>query len=580
MKTILKIFVILGIALMLLPGCTEVLEEQPRSVLTPEYFATPAGIDAGVIAAYSYLRFVYGAESHMSLTIMGTDEYTHGVESLAIPINTYVGGLNPESGMIGVVWSRAYAAINTCNGVLEKGPEADMNPEDKANLIAEAKYLRAHWYFLLVQFYGDVTLSKKFITVPSAEASRAPMKDVYDVIVQDLKEASVELADARSEPGRVAKAAAKHLLSKVYLTRAWRLNQPADYDSAYTVAKELIDNRAIYGMELLADYGEIHAEGNEDNSEVIFTCERNNDELFNYTAQTYGVDPALGNSQNRSNFFFRIVYERLPGMLRDMEHGRPWARFKPTDNLLDNVFADKVNDSRFYKAFTVTWLCNFPDDGRIPVWDSIEAVNGWVDVSLVGELKFGDGDTAIHFPMVNLTADDSASRGYSVWTPRAVSAQNAYFPVLNKYDDAQRIGIQATSVRPFIVYKFSEVYLIAAEAAYMAGNAADAATQINVLRTRAAVDAAAIPAMQITAADVDIDFILDERSRELTGESMRWYDLVRTGKLLERVRLHNIDAAPNIQDYHVLRPIPQTQIDLCKDPTQPDEKFPQNPGYN
>jgi hypothetical protein len=580
MKTILKSYIILGIILILAPACTDVLEEQPRSVLVPEYFSSPAGIDAGVVAAYAYLRFVYGAESQMSLTVMGTDEFTHGVESLAIPINTYAGGLNPESGMIGVVWSRAYAAINTCNGVLEKGPEADMNPDERAQLLAEAKYLRAHWYFLLVQFYGDVTLSDKFNTEPSPIASRTPMSDVYDLIVQDLIEAAEELPDVPSEPGRAGKAAAKHLLSKVYLTRAWRLNQATDFDNAYNVAKELIDNRATYGVELLADYADIHREGNEYNTEVIFTCERNNDELFNFTTQTYGVDPSIGNSQNRSNFFFRIVYERLPGMLRDMENGRPWARFKPTDWLLNDCFADKVNDSRFYKSFKVAWICNFGDDPRIPSWTQAEADSGWVDASLVGQLKFEEGDTAIYFHPVNLSVADSVKFGCTVYTPRAVSAQNAYFPTMKKYDDTQRADIQATSVRPYIVYKFSEVYLIAAEAAYKAGNAAEAANMINVLRTRAAVDAAAVPAMQITAGDVDIDFILAERSRELCGESMRWYDLVRTGKLIERVRAYNPQAAPNIQDHHALRPIPQTQIDLCQDPTQPDGKYPQNPGYN
>ncbi len=570
----------LGIILVLAPACSEVLEEQPRSELTPEFFSTADGINKGVIAAYAYLRFVYGAESHMSLTIMGTDEFTHGVESLNIPINTYVGGLNPEHGMIGVVWSRAYAAINTCNGVLEKGPDADMNPDEKANLLAEAKYLRAHWYFLLVRFYGDVTLSTKFITEPSDIASRAPMSEVYDVIIQDLEEASVELPDEPSEPGRAAKPAAMHLLAMAYLTRGWRLNQPEDFQSAYDVAKNLIDNRATYNVELLADYAEIHAEGNEHNTEVLFTCERNNDELFNLTTQTYGVDPDWGNSQNRSNFFFRIVYERLPGMLRDMENGRPWARFKPTDWLLNECFADKTNDSRYYKSFKVAWICNYGDDERIPVWDTTEAKNGWVDSSLVGEPKFGAGDTAILMVPENLSVEDSVKLGCSVWTPLAISAQNAYFPTMKKYDDTQRADIQATSVRPYIVYKFSDVYLIAAEAAFKMGNSQAAADMINVLRTRAAANEAAIPAMQVTAGDIDIDFILNERSRELCGESMRWYDLVRTGKLVERVRLYNADAAPNIQDYHALRPIPQTQIDLCTDPTQPDGKYPQNPGYN
>ncbi|HET7896430.1 MAG TPA: RagB/SusD family nutrient uptake outer membrane protein, partial [Flavisolibacter sp.] len=82
-------------------------------------------------------------------------------------------------------------------------------------------------------------------------------------------------------------------------------------------------------------------------------------------------------------------------------------------------------------------------------------------------------------------------------------------------------------------------------------------------------------AMDVQASDLSIDFILDERSRELCGEMVRWWDLVRTDKLLERVRLHNPEAAPNIQQKHVLRPIPQAQIDAVTT----GEPYPQNPGW-
>lgn len=80
--------------------------------------------------------------------------------------------------------------------------------------------------------------------------------------------------------------------------------------------------------------------------------------------------------------------------------------------------------------------------------------------------------------------------------------------------------------------------------------------------------------MDISAGTLSLDFILDERTRELCGENMRWLDLVRTNKLLERVRLHNPEAAPHIQPKHVLRPIPQTQIDAVTT----GNRYSQNPG--
>jgi starch-binding outer membrane protein, SusD/RagB family len=130
--------------------------------------------------------------------------------------------------------------------------------------------------------------------------------------------------------------------------------------------------------------------------------------------------------------------------------------------------------------------------------------------------------------------------------------------------------------------RFGETYLIAAEAAFKAGKPADAAAMINVLRTRAAFrttntpaeNVAAAAAMQITPAQVTIDFIMDERTRELYGEWMRWYDLVRTKTLASRIATYNPVAAFDPAK-HYLRPIPQTQINLVT--TGP--KYPQNPGY-
>jgi hypothetical protein len=79
--------------------------------------------------------------------------------------------------------------------------------------------------------------------------------------------------------------------------------------------------------------------------------------------------------------------------------------------------------------------------------------------------------------------------------------------------------------------------------------------------------------MEITTSDLSIDFILDERARELCGECKRWYDLKRTGKLLERTMAHNPKAALNMKPHHLLRPIPQSQIDRCSN------VYPQNPGW-
>ena len=159
-----------------------------------------------------------------------------------------------------------------------------------------------------------------------------------------------------------------------------------------------------------------------------------------------------------------------------------------------------------------------------------------------------------------------------------------------KYDDASRANMNDASTRPFVMFKFSEVYLIAAEAALKGGSTLqNAADMLNVVRQRAAYrstnsaaqNTAAVTAMTITSAQVTLDFILDERTRELFGEYQRWWDLVRTKTMDARLRTWNTAEAyakystSSPANAYLLRPIPQTQIDLVTE----GPKFPHNPGY-
>jgi hypothetical protein len=174
-----------------------------------------------------------------------------------------------------------------------------------------------------------------------------------------------------------------------------------------------------------------------------------------------------------------------------------------------------------------------------------------------------------------LTEDEKKRKGYAALNPEDYDI--SAYPSLKKYDAKERpfagtaTDPNVNSYRPVIVYRLADTYLLGAEAALLSGNPALAADYINTVRLRAAYPGMENE-MMITAADVDLDFLLDERSRELNGEFMRWWDLNRTGKLIERVQLYNEQGSPNIQSHHVLRPIPQSQIDLAPG-------FPQNPGY-
>jgi hypothetical protein len=584
-------------------GCNDVLDEQPRSVLVPDFFSSGQGLNAGVTAAYASFRYYYATQGGMNLSVYGTDEFTHGQQVTNPPFSVYDNTLNPTQGDLQTPWNRAYPAINTCNGIIELGPQAfDLSEVQRNALIAEAKFIRANWYFILVQTFGGVTLDLgsgplKFNTSTNNYASRSTVAEVYDAIIQDLEDItdgqnSDDLPDAKpTSPGHAWKASALHLLAKVYLTRAWINNSATDFQKAYDAANNLITNKAIYGVNLLANYVDVHKEGNENNTETLFQVNWIDNTTFNNNTAFGG--PLY---QNVSLFLFRCFYhQNTPGLVRDITNGRPFVRYKPTAWLLNTAFADKINDSRYDKSFQSVWYVN--------------------STGTLNPKALPLGDTAMWIVPEHLEASvlpTISSRRYVMFTPTAATnpgtyfgasgagyadyagynSQNKYFPTLKKFNSTQprpNNDVNIASVRPFIVYRFAETYLIAAEAKLKLNDLNEAANLINVVRTRAAANGGTVAAMTAnTLTDLTangIDYILDERARELCGEQMRWFDLVRTGRLIARVNAYNGTAArpgatvPNPQAFHLLRPIPQIQIDASIDPTAGDGKYPQNPGY-
>jgi len=609
MKRIYKLYILTAILIFsLATSCNHPLDEQPRSVLVPDYFKTGAGLQAGVTAAYATFRRYYGNEGGMNLTVYGTDEYTAGSGVANPPFNTYSSKLNSIQGDMGAAWDNAYKAINTCNGVIDLGPEAnDLDDTQKNALIAEAKFIRAQWYFILVQYFGGVSIDLgsgdlKFNTSTSNNASRATLAETYKVIVDDLVSITDggddDLPDAKpsdAEAGHAWKASALHLLSKVYLTRGWSdAAETNDFQMAYNTAMELINNHSTYGVELLPDYADVHAEGNEWSSETLWMVNWIDNTTFN--DNNAWSDPGY---QNKSLFFFRCFYEsNTAGLKRDITNGRPWMRYCPTAYLTNVAFADKVNDTRFNKSYQTVWYVNDPGKnnpkglelGDTAMWMVPDHLASTVEPTIDSRRYIVFTPTTSTDPVTYFGEDGATYTDYDGY-----NKQNKYFPSIRKFNSTQprpNNDANRTSVRPFIVYRFAETYLIAAEAALMMNKPnSEVADLINVVRKRAAAgggDEAAVTATTETdLAANGIDYILDERTRELAGEQVRWFDLARTKKLIERVKKYNNYpprpdaeyAAENIDQHHRLRPIPQTQIDASVDPSTSDGKYPQNPGY-
>ena len=550
-------------------ACKKTLIESPKSTLTPAFFSTNQGFQSGLIAAYAGFRTIWGPDTYFEMTVPGTDEFIAGNDGNNGLVK-YNSNFNTADGTVATIWKNCYTYINTCNGLINN-PPAGLDSATKKTGVAEAKFLRANYYFILVQFWGDVTLNKTFQATPTTSATRAPMADVYAFIIQDLNDAIAALPAGPQTngvlPGRATAAAAMHLLAKVYLTRAGSsAKQADDYKNAYTNAINLITNVApAAGIGLQQDFANVFAQGNENNSEILWTVQHT------YTL-AYNGSPTQNNSgpDNLLCHLFVPKYEVQPGMQRSTLYGRPYIRVVPTHWLTDTVFADRVNDQRYNKTFQTMWLCN--NAASVPAWPN-PLPAGAPASAQPGALKFTVGDTAIWMPGYEMSAAKIAGYRYQVIPPSKYNI--ALSPAVTKFFDTKRPDQNSPSSRPIIIYRLAETYLIAAEALFMDGQAGNALQYINKVRERAAYPSGNAQAMDITVDKLSLDFILDERSRELCGENVRWMDLARTGKLLERVNLHNSDGRNNIKAFDVLRPIPQTQIDA----TITGTPYPQNSGW-
>jgi hypothetical protein len=583
-------------------SCKKILEEHPESGIVPSFFNSPAGVLGGISGVYNDIRSAWGTEGFTAEMVAGTDEHLAGASASGIQLYTY-NGINGSN--FGAAWNIAYTDINTLNGVLQYGQTIDIPDATRKQYLAQAKFLRAFWYFYLVQTFGDVPLHTTFISAPSQADSRQPVADVYNQIIKDLNDASADLPNTPTAPflGKAAtKPVALYLLAKVYLTRGWLNNTAADFTQAYTIASGIITNKATYNLDLWQDYADAFNPSNDYGKETLFVSDHDNDPK--YGQYTVGGAASGGAAQNLTPWFYiwnypsnsglnsfknasnNLVNSGPSGMVRDAANGRPYIRTRPNSAvgpltgkryILDEAFADRVNDSRYANTFQNVWISN------VAVSNTAGAAN---NTRGIGYTMTPGVDTAVWIPDFEVAGApqfNGSSPFKGIIIPPSLWS-NSYFPSVKKFMDPSRgSNFNDPSTRPVVMYRFSDVYLIAAEAAFKAGDLVNAAAMINVVRQRAAFrksnsaaqNTAAAAAMTITPSDVTVDFILDERSREFYGEWQRWLDLVRTRSLVTRVKAWNPEAAPNIKDYHMLRPIPQSEIDRVVD----GPKFPQNPGY-
>lgn len=591
MKKKISIYLLAVLSVFVQYSCSNFLEEEIKSEVTSEYYKTKKGMESLVTASYSFLRFGVTGEDGYIIRELGTDCFTEGGDGgYRKSYNRYEASLDPQNGAVYSIWDNHYRAINTVNMGLELMPQLAADDAFKKKKTAELRFLRANFYFDLVQQYGAIPVNTEAFWTVKTDFKRSPVTDVYKLIIDDLRYAVDNLPETGTESGYATTYAASHLLSKVYLTRGsavteQRGQKPSDMDSVIYYGNKVVES-GIFSLE--KNFSDVFDINNRNSSEFIFSVQFTADEIFN-------------EGGNKMHLYYVSVYENFPGMLRDVENGRAWKRARPTDFSLYELF-DSKNDARLYKSFQWVYKANNPS--TIPVWKTITDTNGNViftpDPELEGKPKFQLGDTAVCFVPYPMELSESEMEKYRASKPYEFFPLNMqtelYYPTLSKWLDPNRPSPnEAAGTRNWVKMRLSETYLMLAEAYGRKNDFDKAAEYINIIRSRAAYKeneyrpdwagengtlASTETGMKVTPSEISknfVDFMLDESGREFLGEIRRWEDLVRCEKLVERVKAHNKEAAPNIKEYHKLRPIPQNHIDRL-DPVGPMSEE-QNEGY-
>lgn len=640
-------------------SCSDILDEQPRATFDPSFFTTEKGIEGGLTSLYAHTRYFYG-QYFYAYQENGTDEYTWGQSADGNFKNNDFdpsGVMTPSDSRADALWGGCFSNINTASGIIENAEAVKLSPA----LIAEAYFFRAFDYFMLVQAYGGVPLDLgagelKFNTSATRTSTRNTVAEVYaKCILPDLEKAVADLPDAQRKTGALCKQTARLFLAKAYLTYAWWLENPENiatyptcerkdieykvadkvlhaphtakeyFKMAYDMAKAGIDDKNS-PFKLMPTFYAAHAGMNDHNAEQMLYADHTeaNEE---YDAQNHGYASG-GGADNFCVWFATCNYpnarskEGVPSLNREaaQSYGRPWTRMSPVHEVFSKVFTDSKNDARYDVTFVLNYLGNW---NRAGIAD--------VELTNANGMKIKQGDPVLsfeNFEIGTVKYDNTSNNGVGAgevpgradYVISLKEYNRKYYPGLWKLgtyrtDNNGGMGQPNGAVtRPFVIAKFSEFYLIAAEAAVKLGDNEAAKAALKPLRERAGKwsysankgnDAASVAEMtdvktcifadksaEMVAAmpaQITIDYVLDERMRELFGECTRRFDLIRTQTWEKRCKTYTMcdandwDHTPKqftrkIEKHHWLSPIPQGQLDALQ--MEPSEKAAyQNPGY-
>lgn len=529
------------------------LEEKPLDKFSPENLLTSRkGFETVLFGMYNFVRQENFISTNDDAMNTGTDVACSGVTDGRF-FNDY-SLILPEHATPKYFWDWAYTKmLKNANLIISRAenPEVEWTEQDKNEVVAEAKFFRAYTYNTLANLFGGVPLVDKEETSPRFDYVRATRREVLEFAKNDLEFAVQHLPIVSSDAtmdGRVFRAAACHLLSEVYISLGLETGDKSYFDKSIDAATQVIGGNCGEYTLVTARFGDTSRPGDY-YSDLFWTGQQNR---------------ASGNKES----ILVLQYEYLtPGG-------------EEVNNTHLRLWGPKFED------------VTFPDGKKMLVCDSLGRMQGIVrplnfanyevwddpdDIRHSGhnfkkDFYMNNPDSEYFGEKVVLTQKDDGKMYITLSdgtiTNSAVDTFRVFYPYFRKIEGEQPWGAMAgRTVNDRYLMRLSETYLLRAEAYFHKGDLDNAATDINIIRSRA-------KAKPVNASDVTIDYILDERVRELVVEEYRRKTLIRLGKLYERAMKYNFRVQPNMKPYHELLPIPQKAIDA-----NVGAKLEQNPGY-
>lgn len=549
------------ILIIVLSACDEDrwLTETTLDFYAPENsFTTPEQLNAALVQEYAHVRDYY-VTNHTTMYMMHnlTDEF-HSI--YAAPNNSDWESMSiPESSYVSIFWTSYYRTIYNMNVVLDRIDNENVHfitEKDRTTLKAEAMFFRGFAYRGLGILFGGVPIVLEEISAPKRDFVRAPQEEVYTQAISDLEFAAANLPDVTElkQDGRLTKAAANHLLSEVYIIIQ-------DWDNAIRAASAVINNPNYALMN--SRFGSWKTNPGDYYRDLFIRNNQNrncaggpNKEAI-WVSQ-YEYNKPGGGIEYDGPRYFGAWYWSLQG-----KDGKGLFFGHSSQNGGRAIGYCSSNDY----VNNIIWQ-NDPGDIRNSQFNIIRDM-------------VCDNPKSAYFGKKIVESGAILSPGpqeefWHPWLAKVTPFNN--FPV--ETISNQTTGATLTSALGAFtdqyIFRLSETYLLRAEAYLGKGNLAAAAADINVIRARA-------NALPVSSGDVNIDYILDERARELHIEEQRTMTLMRLGSdiLVNRVRTHNpfyngrLSNLNVIHDYNKFFPIPQSEIER-----NTEAVLEQNPGYN